>query len=55
VKLDVIEPNLKHDPRVLLAVVGSLGMTGVSKNVNLVAGFSPEKVIELAEGPLKKR
>lgn len=55
VKLDVVEPQLTFDPRVLLALIDSLRRAGVDKNVNLCAGFSPQKIEELANGPLKKR
>jgi hypothetical protein len=86
--LDTIEPQLKHDPRVLLAIIGirkrerwilspfnndqkrckvfltlliwlslsseSLRLAGVYQNVNLVSGFSPQAVEELANKTKKK-
>lgn len=55
VQLDVVEPQLTSDPRVLLALIDSLRRAGLDKKVNLLAGFSPQKVEELANGPQKKR
>jgi len=48
VRLDVVEPQLKHDPRVLLAVIDSLRRANVHSMVSLHAGFSPEKVEDVA-------
>jgi len=50
----VIEPQLIHDPRVLLAIMDSIGRAGIQKSVNLVPGFSPEKVEELATKQKKR-
>eukprot|EP01125_Pyxidicula_operculata_P002600 TRINITY_DN12459_c0_g1_i1.p1 TRINITY_DN12459_c0_g1~~TRINITY_DN12459_c0_g1_i1.p1 ORF type:complete len:269 (-),score=9.22 TRINITY_DN12459_c0_g1_i1:2-808(-) len=52
-QLDVIEPQLNYDPRVLLALLTSLRLSKVPKSPNLVAGFSPEKVEELAKSGKK--
>jgi hypothetical protein len=54
VKLDVIEPQLTFDPRILLGIIESLRLAGASKNVNLVHGFSPEAVHELAKNQQRK-
>jgi hypothetical protein len=51
VNLDVIEPMLLHDPRVLIPLISSLRMAGVHSHVNLVGGFSPEEVIKYAQSP----
>lgn len=55
VQLDVVEPQLTHDPRVLLALVGSLRLANINNEVQLHPGFSPQKVHELANGPQQKR
>ena len=47
--MDVIEPQLNHDPRVLLALLHSLRAAEVHSHVTLHAGFSPAKVEALAE------
>jgi hypothetical protein len=54
VKLDVIEPQLNSDPRVLLSIIESLRLAGVHQNVNLVAGFSPQAIEELAHKTKRK-
>jgi len=48
VHLDVIEPQLSYDPRVLLSIIESLRLSDVNDCVTLVSGFSPGKVHELA-------
>jgi hypothetical protein len=55
VLLDVVEPQLQYDPRVLLSLVGSLRTANLNQSVQLHAGFSPQKVHELATGPQRKR
>lgn len=47
VQLDVIEPQLGQDPRILLSVIDALRRAGVQKNVNLVPGYSPSAVLAL--------
>lgn len=47
VLLDVIEPQLAQDPRILLSVIDALRRAGVQKNVNLVPGYSPAAVEQL--------
>lgn len=47
VQLDVVEPQLSSDPRILLALIDSLRRAGVQKRVNLVPGFSPAAVSSL--------
>ena len=48
VHLDTIEPQLSHDPRVLLALITALRAANIANRVNLVAGFSPFEVEKLA-------
>eukprot|EP01128_Nolandella_sp_AFSM9_P000217 TRINITY_DN10392_c0_g1_i1.p1 TRINITY_DN10392_c0_g1~~TRINITY_DN10392_c0_g1_i1.p1 ORF type:complete len:279 (+),score=19.17 TRINITY_DN10392_c0_g1_i1:87-923(+) len=55
VRLDVIEPQLTQDPRVLLALIGSLRIAHIDHIVNLVPGFSPKEVETLAHWPLERR
>ncbi len=52
VRLDVIDP-IHADLELRAIVEGSLARSGVSENVNLVAGRSPESVVPLAEGGRK--
>jgi len=47
--LDTIEPQLKHDPRVLLHIITSLRSSNIYSKVNLVAGFSAEEVEKLGQ------
>lgn len=49
IQLDVVEPQLSQDPRILLSVIDALRRAGVQKNVNLVPGYSPEAVDALVE------
>jgi len=44
VMLDAVEPMLKHDIRLLMAIIQSLRAAGVNNRVNLVPGFSPGEV-----------
>ena len=49
VQLDVIEPQLSNDPRILLAVIDALRRANVQKHVHLVPGYSPAAVTSLVE------
>lgn len=49
IQLDVIEPQLSFDPRILLSVIDALRRAGVQQNVNLVPGFSPAAVTSLVK------
>jgi hypothetical protein len=47
IHLDVIEPQLSQDPRILLSVIEALRRADVQKNVNLVPGYSPSAIDSL--------
>lgn len=49
VYLDVVEPQLSQDPRILLSVIDALRRSGAQKFVNLVPGYSPAMVLELVK------
>eukprot|EP01129_Flabellula_baltica_P016526 TRINITY_DN8847_c0_g1_i1.p1 TRINITY_DN8847_c0_g1~~TRINITY_DN8847_c0_g1_i1.p1 ORF type:complete len:272 (+),score=47.03 TRINITY_DN8847_c0_g1_i1:89-817(+) len=54
VLLDVIEPQLIHDPRVLLSLIQSINIAGLQQQIRLIPGFSPQSVHQTAQKEDKK-